>query len=160
MTRHNLSKLNGGSQNRMAHTYDSKHREIFNDIEQGRIGKIVADLAASYAEHGEIHVVDFGAGTGNLTKFFLEKKFLVTACDVSRMSLDILKQKMGSDRLNTTLFAGENLPFADHTFHMAVTYSVLHHVPDYLRAVNELVRVLKQGPALYRPRVHRQPLEA
>ena len=95
MTRHNLSKLNGGSQNRMAHTYDSKHREIFNDIEQGRIGKIVADLAASYAEHGEIHVVDFGAGTGNLTKFFLEKKFLVTACDVSRMSLDILKQKMG-----------------------------------------------------------------
>ena len=32
---------------------------------------------------------------------------------------------------------------------MAVTYSVLHHVPDYLRAVNELVRVLKPGGLLY-----------
>lgn len=149
MTRHDQSELNVGSQDGLAHTYDSKHQEIFNDIEQDRIRRIVADMTASHAGHGETHVVDFGAGTGNLTRFFLERKFLVTACDVSRMSLDILKQKMGSDRLNTTLLTGENLPFADHTFHMAVTYSVLHHVPDYLRAVNELVRVLKPGGLLY-----------
>lgn len=149
MTHGNHSEVNIDPHERMARVYDSKHLEIFNDIEQGRIEKIVADMVANYPGCGEIQVMDFGAGTGNLTRFFLEERCSVTACDVSRMSLDILKKKMVTHRLNTTLLTGDSLPFADQTFDMAVTYSVLHHIPDYLYAVGELVRVLKPGGLLY-----------
>lgn len=32
---------------------------------------------------------------------------------------------------------------------MVATYSVLHHVPDYLKIVDEFVRVLKPGGVIY-----------
>ena len=93
--------------------------------------------------------MDFGAGTGNLTRFLLEKGFRVTACDISKKSLDILRKKMASDSLSTTLLVGDTLPFPNNAFDMAATYSVLHHLTDYLNAVAELVRVIKPGGLLY-----------
>ena len=37
----------------------------------------------------------------------------------------------------------------DGSYDMVATYSVLHHVPDYLRIVEEMARVLKPGGILY-----------
>ncbi len=149
MTGHHQPEKMIDSRDEMAQIYDSKHQEIFNDIEQERIREIIEDLMANSSWSGERLVLDFGAGTGNLTNFFLRNKCVVNACDVSKVSLDILKQKMGPESVNTTLLAGHNLPFADHEFDITATYSVLHHIPDYLHAVKELIRVLKPGGLLY-----------
>jgi ubiquinone/menaquinone biosynthesis C-methylase UbiE len=149
MTNNGQIKLNASAHNAVAHAYDSKHSDIYNDIEQHRIRQIVKDVVAGHAGTGEIHVLDFGAGTGNLTRCFLERGCRVTACDVSAVSLDLLRAGMQSDRLGTLLLDGQILPVRDHEFDLVVTYSVLHHVPDYLYAVKELIRVLKPGGQLY-----------
>jgi len=150
MTNHYQPESAVDHHNELARAYDSKHQEIFNDIEQARIEKIIEDLVKTcYSGHAEIQVLDFGAGTGNLTRFFLQNKCRVSACDVSMVSLDILRQKLGCDRVSTTLLTGDNLPFADGQFDITATYSVLHHIPDYLHAVRELVRVLKPGGLIY-----------
>jgi ubiquinone/menaquinone biosynthesis C-methylase UbiE len=41
-----------------------------------------------------------------------------------------------------------NLPFADETFDVAVSYSVMEHVSDHARMVSEMARVLKPGGRL------------
>jgi SAM-dependent methyltransferase len=54
------------------------------------------------------------------------------------------------ERLVISQLNGSDLSqFADEIFDMAVTYSVLHHVPDYMAAVRELVRVVKPGGVIY-----------
>lgn len=50
----------------------------------------------------------------------------------------------------TIILNGENLSnIKDDSFDMVATYSVLHHVPDYLKIVDEFVRVLKPGGVIY-----------
>ena len=39
--------------------------------------------------------------------------------------------------------------FGDESFDMVATYSVLHHVPNYLNIVSEFIRVLKPGGIVY-----------
>jgi len=41
------------------------------------------------------------------------------------------------------------LPFPDGHFGFVASYSVLHHVPDYLEAVRELARVVAPGGVLF-----------
>jgi ubiquinone/menaquinone biosynthesis C-methylase UbiE len=140
---------NADAHDRVAALYNSKHTEIYNEIEQGRIE---ATLEALFALTSEIapSVLDFGAGTGNLSLKFLARGCRVNAADVSARSLAILEES-ARDRghLTTTVLEGDRLPFVDATFDIVAAYSVLHHVPDYLLAVREMARVLKPGGLLY-----------
>jgi SAM-dependent methyltransferase len=52
-------------------------------------------------------------------------------------------------RLTTRLLTHDELPFADGSFDIIGAYSVLHHIPDYLFALREMVRVLRPGGLLY-----------
>lgn len=55
--------------------YDLKHDEIYNEIEQKRIFATIKDLLG-YINKKNIFVLDFGAGTSNLTlKFLNDKKY-------------------------------------------------------------------------------------
>lgn len=137
---------------RVAEAYDCNHPEINNPTEQGRLRKTIQD-AVSYIATENRRALDFGAGTGNLTEKLLGHGLEVWASDVSQGMLDVLARREGSaaagGRLHTQLLTGEfPLPFADAYFGLAATYSVLHHVPDYLAAVRELARVVAPGGVL------------
>jgi SAM-dependent methyltransferase len=52
--------------------------------------------------------------------------------------------------LSTFQLNGRNLEgLADASFDLVATYSVLHHIPDYLSAIREMARVLRPGGVLY-----------
>ncbi len=72
---------------------------------------------------------------------------MVTSADVSPGCIDKIQKKMGGNsRLATLALNGKNLDtIADNSFDVIVTYSVLHHVPDYLSILDEFVRVVKPG---------------
>lgn len=133
--------------------YDEHHSEIFNPTEQRRLGRAL-DLAIGHMANPGGRALDFGAGTGNLTGKLLGRGFRVRAVDVSRGMLAHLEAKhaaaVAEERLQTTLLDGSiPLPFGDGSFDLVCAYSVLHHVPDYLRAVAELTRVTAPGGVLY-----------
>lgn len=133
----------------IASEYDDAHIEIYNSTEQSRISTQL--LFCTSLLNTKIQALDFGAGTGNLTKHLLDLDVDVTACDVSEMSLNRLAEKFNFDiKLKTDLINGINLNcYPDNSFNLVVTYSVLHHVPDYLKAVEEMIRVLEIGGILY-----------
>jgi SAM-dependent methyltransferase len=94
--------------------------------------------------------LDVGAGTGNLSLKLLAAGCRVCAADVSAQSLERLVRKAppGSP-ISTARIVDERLPFADASFDIVGTYSVLHHIPDYLFAAREMARVLRPGGWLY-----------
>lgn len=129
--------------------YNIKHSEIFNEYEQSRIKGEIKDIIKSI-KNRNIKVLDFGAGTGNLTLKFLEQGCEVFAADVSMKSLDFLKELSENNQmLKLKLLEDKKLPFKDNTFDITSSYSLLHHIPDYLFAVEEMIRVTKPGGYIY-----------
>ncbi|MBU5612541.1 class I SAM-dependent methyltransferase [Geomonas azotofigens] len=138
--------------NLIAPVYEARHAEIFNESEQARI-RAQLRFALESIDDAPAHprVLDFGAGTGNLTRHLLELGARVVASDVSSGCLKELKAMAGgSGHLELSLLNGRDLSqFADGSFDMVAVYSVLHHVPDYLGVIEEFVRVLKPGGVVY-----------
>ena len=87
----NNIKHNQIQHDKVALTYNIKHSEIYNIFEQNRLEKSIDSCIKSINSRSSIKVLDFGAGTGNLSRIFLEKGCTVTACDVSQKSLNVLK---------------------------------------------------------------------
>ena len=145
----NLINRNVVGSDNIADIYDIKHNDIYNNIEQKRLQLVIKGLLDMINKE-KINVLDYGSGTGNLSAKFLKFNCDVTACDISKKSLDFLEKKMGhSANLKTKLFNGERLPFDDNSFDIVATYSVLHHIPDYLSAVSEMIRVCKPDGYIY-----------
>ena len=137
----------------VAGRYDALHSEIFNPTEQRRLTQAL-ERAWSRVRTSDRRVLDFGAGTGNLTEKLLGLGGEVVATDVSSEMLRRLADKhagaLQAGRLRTVTLDGSfPLPFPDASFAFVATYSVLHHVPDYLRAVDELARLVAPGGVLY-----------
>jgi len=128
--------------------YAARHPEIFNPTEQARIRAVLQDALAS-VDCGSRRpaALDYGAGTGNLTRHLLNLGCLVTAVDVSSQSLATLQRDMsGHADCRTVVVDGVDLAdLASASFDIVTTYSVLHHVPDYLGIIDEFLRVVKPG---------------
>jgi ubiquinone/menaquinone biosynthesis C-methylase UbiE len=141
-------RSNRTAHDNVAESYNAKHFEIYNSFEQRRLAQLV-DKLTRLLPQDKLYVLDFGAGTGNLTKLFLANNCSVVASDVSPKSLAALQREVTHASLKTVVLHGDSIPFADDTFDITATYSVLHHIPDYLAAVKEMVRVTKSGGLIF-----------
>lgn len=136
---------------RVAPDYEREHGEIFNPIEQRRLRARLAEAIALVQTGAEVpRALDFGCGSGNLTRHLLELGCSVTAADVSPVFLRLVETKFrDAGRCATHKLDGRVGELPKDRFDLVATYSVLHHVPDYLGAVTELVRALRPGGVLF-----------
>jgi len=146
-------KINKKHHDGFADEYECHHAEIYNTIEQARLFSVLKEVVQAGRKNDLApRVLDFGTGAGNLTSHFLKLGCHVTATDVSEGCLDQVKLSFHeySDHLQTVLLNGQDLTnFEDDFFDICATYSVLHHVPDYILAVRELARVTKPGGIVF-----------
>lgn len=136
---------------KLARTYEAIHGEIFNPIEQNRLrNALVRASDAVRTNSPQLKALDFGCGSGNLSKHMLELGYHVTAADVSDEFLRLVEGRYSGERLSTFLMNGSDLrEIQSDGFDLIATYSVLHHIPDYLAAIRELARVCKTGGAIF-----------
>jgi ubiquinone/menaquinone biosynthesis C-methylase UbiE len=144
-------KLNIDIHDNAADSYDERHIEIYNPLEQKRLSNVISECKNSMDTVTFPHALDFGSGTGNLSYHLLSNGFKVTAADVSEKSLTILSNKFKkNEKLEIQIIDGQTLSeFPDNKFDLVSTYSVLHHVPDYLGIISEFSRVVKPGGLIY-----------
>ncbi len=143
---------NRTAHDRIAGAYDSRHPEIFNDVEQSRLASVLARVVPSAAgRDGAVRVLDVGCGTGNVTRQLLSLGAQVTAADLSPKLLGEVARRLGpNSRLQLQRLNGTDLqPLAVASFDLVVTYSVLHHVPDYAALVREMARVVRPGGVVF-----------
>lgn len=94
---------------------------------------------------------DYGCGTGNLTKHLIKLGFFVVSADISEKFLEVIKKRYQftgkSDTLRVNGYDLSNVE--DNKFDLVSTYSVLHHVPDYLKIIKEMIRITEKGGIIY-----------
>ena len=137
---------------RSSRRYDRSHPEIFNPVEQARLhGELERALAEIRSGGSPPRALDLGCGTGNITRHLLELGAQVLAADVSPAFLSMVgRRHAGTGRVETFQLNGQDLSgIADASVDLVCAYSVLHHIPDYLGAVDEIARVLRPGGIAY-----------
>lgn len=139
--------------NRIAKDYQKKHPEIYNPIEQKRLRDQLSQVVKNLLTNNEqVYALDVGAGAGNVTNHLLDLGCRVVSADVSESFLEELEYRFlhHEASLDVALLNGQDLSnWASNTFDLCTTYSVLHHVPDYLSLVNEMARVIKPGGIIF-----------
>jgi SAM-dependent methyltransferase len=102
---------------------------------------MLADLAAVWEGPHE-HVLDVGGGTGVMAEAI---QTLLPARRV--VAVDVVDRYFQSLSVETRVYDGRTLPFADNSFDAATINNVLHHVPPEARAtlMREIRRVVR-GP--------------
>jgi SAM-dependent methyltransferase len=117
--------------------YEQIHHEIFNRTEQARLK---ASLARHLGKLGGLRVLDYGCGTGNLTKALANLGATVTAADISPemiyMAQSNLHKEIQAGRVQTHLLGNDLSTLG--VFDCVVMYSVLHHLYDPIGALSTL----------------------
>ena len=136
---------------RLAKKYERNHGEIYNSVEQSRLRNALAEaISLVDTESASKRVLDFGCGAGNLTQHIADLGCEVLASDVSAGCLSLVASRQYPTAVDTVLLNGVDLEgISDESVDAVATYSVLHHVPDYLGVLKEFMRVLKPGGIIY-----------
>ncbi len=123
---------------------------------QDHQAKLIGALEALVALAGQV-VVEFGAGTGNLTSALLAQAARVHAFDIEpAMLAQAQAQLQASEHRNWSLAAGDNrcMPVADHCADLAIEAWSFNHVLDWQpqawreladQLLVEMQRVIKPG---------------
>jgi ubiquinone/menaquinone biosynthesis C-methylase UbiE len=148
--RYNESEPCGVNYNRsaLARRYDSRHRMFRNYEQEAR--QIVAALALGPSET----VIDMGCGTGAFAIPAAGHCRELYAVDVSKAMLNRARKKARKARLKNVEFLQGGFLTYEHRAEpadAAVSVAVLHHLPDFWKAVGlcRLASMLKPGGRFY-----------
>lgn len=108
-------------------------------VYEERTGKYLSHFK-HYVDGAEV-IVDVGCGTGAFSKALACQKRLVIALDIEKKLL----KEIESSYIERMCADAHNLPFRDGSVDCVLSLSLLEHLKDPWRSVEELYRVLKYG---------------
>ncbi len=100
-------------------------------------------------------MLDVGTGTARIPIEFCQRyrNLKIEAIDLAAEMLKLarvnIEQAGLTDRIALQLVDGKRLPFPDGVFDTVVTNTILHHIPEPLVCLREMVRVLASGGLLF-----------
>jgi ubiquinone/menaquinone biosynthesis C-methylase UbiE len=120
--------------------------------------QIVAGLMRVGGLRAGADVLEIGIGTGRIALPLLASGVNVMGVDIAPRMLEQLEMKYrawqteagegSTGRLTVQIADMTALPFADASFDAVIAVHVLHLVPDWRKALDEALRVLRPGAAL------------
>ncbi|MDH4062898.1 MAG: class I SAM-dependent methyltransferase [Acidobacteriota bacterium] len=129
----------------------ARARTTWTAGEFGRIAVGYADGAAAFVDRigpGAAHtVLDVACGTGNLALPAARRGAIVTGLDIAPNLLEVARAAATADGLPIRFDEGnaEEMPYADRSFDVVMSMFGVMFVGRPDRAVDELVRVARQG---------------
>jgi SAM-dependent methyltransferase len=97
---------------------------------------------------GRGRCLEIGVGTGRIGLPLYHSGVEMTGLDLSRPMMAKLLQKAGGDPFPLVQGTATRLPFRDDIFGAALIVHVLHLIPNWREALDELVRVVRPGGAI------------
>ncbi len=123
-----------------------KHRHLYEQL-VGEMADLVVDPSAARPPE----ILEIGAGDGAISERLLALGCDITGTEMSRHSVSVMNSRFGSnDRFRALHDPDGDLGCLEgRRFDAVVFASVLHHIPDYLAAVDHAVEAhLRPGGAL------------
>lgn len=99
----------------------------------------------------KLRMLDLGCGPGTFVVVSQKSGSICFGLEPDILALDIAKKRLMKDCLRNLVICGvgEHLPFRNGTFDVITLFSVLEHVQNIKRVLNECARVLKKDGLLY-----------
>ena len=101
----------------------------------------------------DLSLLDFGCGSGNLSRSLATPGRRITGIDISPELLEIAVEQNDPSICKVVLYDGGDIPFDDQSFDYVATYVVLNHIVDddqLVRTLQGVMRTLKNdGQALF-----------
>ena len=120
-----------------------------NGVSGDKGRQFVIDPVVSKLIEGQNYknALDVGCGEGRTCRLLSQKGIKATGIDPTK---SLIARARELDSENQYIECGaEDLPFEDNAFDMVIAYLSLIDIPDYKKAIKEMVRVLKpQGDLL------------
>jgi len=114
--------------------YTTELGKQIDAIEKGMISELIENIPKT-------EMLELGCGTGHWTEYFLKQNFKIIAIDTSEPMLDIaLKKNLKAKFINGN---SENLPFADNSYSVISSITMIEFVENQDTVFSEIYRVLK-----------------
>jgi ubiquinone/menaquinone biosynthesis C-methylase UbiE len=126
---------------RAAEYYDAT-RGLTPEALQGTVAVLSDELA------GRGRCLEIGVGTGRIGLPLYRSGVAMTGLDLSRPMMSKLVEKAAGDPFPLVQGTATRLPFRDHVFGAGLIVHVLHLIPNWRDALDELVRVIRPGGAI------------
>ena len=124
--------------------------EAYDAMEHGEVDNaFVERVLALGAKSG--HFLDVGTGPAQIPILLAQRcpEIRITAIDLSKEMLKIAKRHVAAAALTSRITLeqvdAKALPYPDNTFDGIISNSIVHHIHDSLRALQEMSRVVKPG---------------
>lgn len=118
-------------------------------MSSARHGKRVTERAKKLLRFtslaGKENFLEVGCGSGAVSKYIAQNHGLsVTGVDLDPELIELAKKGIG-DIPSAHFFVADatRLPFGDNEFDVVLSFGVVHHIPNWLDALEEIARVLK-----------------
>lgn len=121
-------------------------KKFVNSIKQAEKNKEIAERLFSQIELNNVkRVLEVGCGIGKLSSYLAKKyKWGVTGIDLDPEQVErARKDYKGFENLIFLEADSTRLPFEDGEFDIILSFNVLHHIPYWNKALEEISRVLK-----------------
>lgn len=125
-----------------------KEAKIYEDLVVKIFGDKTELIATDWAKSFPGPILDYGCGTGQISRIMKRYHDLVYAFDISMVS--VAKNIQDNDVLAVTANAF-HLPFLDKSFETVCCNGVLHHIVDLRSAISEIARVVNRFIAISEP---------
>lgn len=122
-----------------AAAYYDQTRSLPDDLMEVLVTRLVAELPR------DGRCLEIGIGTGRIALPVMQRGIDVIGVDISMEMLRRLREKSGSRTPPIAIADATRLPFADGTFAGAIAAHVLHLIPAWRVALDELQRVVRPG---------------
>jgi SAM-dependent methyltransferase len=125
-------------------------REYFEEIESFRyFDQPFIHSFAQFTRYRAKKVLEVGFGAGTDFIQWLRAGAILSGVDLTPEALENVRHRIDAYQLpapeKIMVADAENLPFESDYFDLGYSFGVLHHTPDTLRALRELVRVVRPG---------------
>jgi ubiquinone/menaquinone biosynthesis C-methylase UbiE len=128
---------------------DKFSREYFEEIEAKRyqIEPEIFSFAQFTRYHGK-KVLEVGIGAGTDFLQWVRAGAHAYGIDLTEEGIENVRHRLDVYQLSAEdvrVADAENMPYEDNTFDLIYSWGVIHHSPNTIRALEEIIRCTKQG---------------
>jgi ubiquinone/menaquinone biosynthesis C-methylase UbiE len=129
--------------------YSKYTKEYFEAIEENRyLGQADIFAIAQFTRYRGKKVLEIGVGAGTDFLQWVRAGADTFGVDLTEAAIEMTSRRLAQYGLKCCelrVADAENLPFADGFFDLVYSWGVLHHTPDTVRAIEEIIRVTRPG---------------
>ena len=128
---------------------DKFTRQYFDEIEEHRY--TVEPEIFSFAQFTRYYgrkILEVGVGAGTDFLQWVRAGAKAHGVDLTEEAVEHVRRRLGVYGLSAEeirVADAENLPFPDNTFDLVYSWGVIHHSPDTVKALEEIIRVTRPG---------------